>query len=104
MTVIMHPIEIKSHSFIHSFIENNKTWSEEELTTFAHVLALNEERDKSWVLVTATAAQTGFAKLSDSRSWYLGTIDPRHQKSSPNRLFLPEKSLLYMFGAAAILL
>ena len=52
----------------------------------------------------ATAAQTGIAELSDSRSWYLVTIDLRHQKSSPNRRFLPEKSLLYMSSVAAILL
>ena len=30
--------------------KKNKTWSEEELTTFAHVLASNEERDKPWAL------------------------------------------------------
>ena len=52
----------------------------------------------------ATAAQTGIAELSDSRSWYLVTIDLRHQKSSPNRRFLPEKRLLYMCSVAAILL
>lgn len=52
----------------------------------------------------ATAAQTGIAELSDSRSWYLVTIDLRHQKSSPNRRFLLEKSLLYMCSVAAILL
>ena len=52
----------------------------------------------------ATAAQTGIAKLSDLRSWYLVTIDLCHQKASPNRRFLPEKSLLYMCSAAAILL
>ena len=54
--------------------------------------------------LAATAAQTGIAKFSDSRSWNLGTINPRHQKSSPNRRFLPEKSLLYMCSVAAILL
>ena len=52
----------------------------------------------------ATAAQTGIAKLSDSRGWYLVITDLRHQKSSPKRRFLPEKSLLYTCSAAAILL
>ena len=36
--------------------KKNKTWSEEELTTFAHVLASNEERDKPWALVLETMA------------------------------------------------
>ena len=52
----------------------------------------------------ATAAQTGITKFSDSRSWNLSTIDPRHQKYSPNRRFLPGKSLLHLCSVAAILL
>lgn len=36
--------------------KKNKTWSEEELTTVAHVLASNEERDKLWALVLGTMA------------------------------------------------
>lgn len=63
-----------------------KTWSEEELTTFTHVLVSNEEQDKT---------QTGVAKFSYSRSLHLGAIDPLHQKFSPNRRFLRQKNLLY---------
>ena len=36
--------------------KKSKTWSEEELTTFAHVLASNEERDKPWALALETMA------------------------------------------------
>jgi len=36
--------------------KKNKTWSDEKLTTFAHVLASNEERDKPWALVLETMA------------------------------------------------
>ena len=31
--------------------KKNKTWSEEELTTFAHVLASNEERDNIYIYI-----------------------------------------------------
>lgn len=76
-------------------LKKHKTWSEEELTTFTHVLVSNEERDKT---------QTGVAKFSYSRSLHLGAIDPSHQKSSPNRRFLRQKNLLYMYSMAAVLL
>lgn len=37
-------------------LKKNKMCSEEELTTFAHVLASNEERDKPWALALETMA------------------------------------------------
>ena len=53
----------------------------------------------------ATAAQTGIAKLSDSRSWYLVTIDLRHQKSSPNmQTFCSGEKFAIPVQSAAILL
>ena len=70
----------------------------------------NDEQDKPLALVLEPMAlkklkpKTGIAKFSDSRSLHLGTNDLRHQKSSPNGCFPPEKSLLYMCSTAAILL
>ena len=81
--------------------KKNKTWSEEELTTFAHVLASNEERDKPWALVLETMA---LKKSSNKKVFGKILAQGRAQQSSPNRRFLPEKSLLYTSSVAAILL